>query len=216
MQTIKETRTHPDAKVLADLKKRKLIRMQKVISFKAHKGPKFALEIPEEATDLTAEMIASGSWKTATFKPYNFKAQGAVQNSGALHPLNKVRAEFREIFFEMGFEEMPTSKYVFTIDPSRIFVYSRTDGRSQVCRVGVLELRRSLRTAATSSTRSSGHLLHLRPQDGAQTTAGWARGQGGLCSLLGKCEGGTPGQCPKSAPHCWNMPFVGLGRRPNG
>ncbi|KAI1446488.1 tRNA synthetases class II core domain (F)-domain-containing protein [Annulohypoxylon stygium] len=112
LQTIKETRTYPDAKLLADLRKRKLIRMQKIISFKIHKGPKFALKIPEEATDLTADMIATGSWKTATFKPYNFKASGADQHPGALHPLNKVRAEFRQIFFEMGFEEMPTDKFV--------------------------------------------------------------------------------------------------------
>ncbi|KAI6087913.1 tRNA synthetases class II core domain (F)-domain-containing protein [Hypoxylon rubiginosum] len=112
MQTIKETRTYPDAKLLVDLKKRKLIRMQKIISFRIHKGPKFALKIPEEATDLTADMITTGAWKTATFKPYNFKASGADQRAGALHPLNKVRAEFRQIFFEMGFEEMPTDKFV--------------------------------------------------------------------------------------------------------
>lgn len=110
--TIKETRTYPDAKVLADLKKRKLVKMQKVINFKIHKGPKFALEIAKEETDLTADMIASGAWKTATFKPYNFKALGADQNAGALHPLNKVRTEFRNIFFEMGFEEMPTNRFV--------------------------------------------------------------------------------------------------------
>ncbi|KAB5518064.1 putative phenylalanine--tRNA ligase beta chain [Coniochaeta sp. 2T2.1] len=110
--TIKNTRTHPDAKVINDLKKRKLVRLQKVISFKIHKGPKFALQMPEEATDLTAEMIASGSWKTATFKPYNFKALGATQPAGALHPLNKVRTELRHIFFEMGFEEMSTNRFV--------------------------------------------------------------------------------------------------------
>ncbi|XXG99110.1 subunit of tubulin prefoldin [Hypoxylon texense] len=112
MQTIKGTRTYPDAKLLIDLRKRKLVRMQKIISFRIHKGPKFALKIPEEATDLTADMITTGSWKTATFKPYNFKASGADQRAGALHPLNKVRAEFRQIFFEMGFEEMPTDKFV--------------------------------------------------------------------------------------------------------
>ncbi|KAF2739337.1 putative phenylalanine--tRNA ligase beta chain [Polyplosphaeria fusca] len=112
MQTIQNTKTLPDPKVLAELKKRKLVRMEKVITFKLHKGPKFALEIPEEAIDLTPEMIANGSWKTVTWKPYNFKARGADQYAGALHPLNKVRAEFRQIFFEMGFEEMPTDKYV--------------------------------------------------------------------------------------------------------
>ncbi|KAF4581205.1 phenylalanyl-tRNA synthetase alpha chain [Ophiocordyceps camponoti-floridani] len=113
LQKIKESRTG-DSKVLADLKKRKLIRMQKVITFRIAKGPKYALEMLQEETDLTADMIASGAWKTATFKPYNFKALGADQNAGALHPLNKVRHEFRQIFFEMGFQEMPTNKYVET------------------------------------------------------------------------------------------------------
>lgn len=100
--------------MLNDLKKRKLIKMQKIISFKASKGDKFALEIQKEETDLTADMLASGAWKTANFKPYNFNALGGDQHAGALHPLNKVRHEFRQIFFEMGFEEMPTNKYVET------------------------------------------------------------------------------------------------------
>ncbi|KAF5674000.1 phenylalanyl-trna synthetase alpha chain [Fusarium heterosporum] len=113
LQKIKETRTH-EPKILTDLRKRKLIKLQKIISFKIEKGSKFALEIQKEETDLTADMIASGSWKTANFKPYNFKALGADQNAGALHPLNKVRHEFRQIFFEMGFEEMPTNKFVET------------------------------------------------------------------------------------------------------
>jgi len=56
-------------------------------------------------------MLANGSWQTANFKPYNFKALGAGQNSGALHPLNKVRNEFRNIFFNQGFVEMPTARY---------------------------------------------------------------------------------------------------------
>jgi phenylalanyl-tRNA synthetase alpha chain len=113
LQTIKETRKH-ESKIIADLKKRKLVKMQKVISFKISKGPQFALEITKEETDLTAEMLTSGSWKTANFKPYNFKALGADQHAGALHPLNKVRHEFRQIFFEMGFVEMPTNQYVET------------------------------------------------------------------------------------------------------
>ncbi|EHL03361.1 putative Phenylalanyl-tRNA synthetase alpha chain [Glarea lozoyensis 74030] len=114
LQVIQKTSSHPDPKVITDLKKRKLVKMQKITSFKIHKGPKFALEIVKEETDLTADMLASGAWKTAAFKPYNFKSLGADQNAGALHPLNKVRHEFRQIFFEMGFEEMPTNRYVET------------------------------------------------------------------------------------------------------
>ncbi|KAI9811553.1 MAG: Phenylalanyl-tRNA synthetase, beta subunit, cytoplasmic [Thelocarpon impressellum] len=114
LQTIQKTRTHPDPKVILDLRKRKLVTLQKVISFEITKGPKYALELVKEETDLTPEMLASGSWKDLTFKPYNFKAMGAATPSGALHPLNKVRHEFRQIFFEMGFEEMPTNRFVET------------------------------------------------------------------------------------------------------
>ncbi len=59
LKIIQETRTHPDPKVIADLKKRKLVKMVKVISYKITKGPEFALEIPREETDLTADMLAS-------------------------------------------------------------------------------------------------------------------------------------------------------------
>ncbi|KAL8811626.1 MAG: hypothetical protein Q9223_000131 [Gallowayella weberi] len=114
LQTIQQTRTHPDPKVLSDLRKRKLVTMQKMISFEIKKGPKFAKEFVKEETDLTADMLATGAWKSVKLKPYNFKAMGAPTMSGALHPLNKVRQEFRQIFFEMGFEEMPTNRYVET------------------------------------------------------------------------------------------------------
>ncbi|OJJ46994.1 hypothetical protein ASPZODRAFT_131911 [Penicilliopsis zonata CBS 506.65] len=112
--TVKRTQALDDQKAVTDLKRRKLIALQKVISFKISKGPKFAREFVKEETDLTAEMLANGSWKTAQLKPYNFKAKGALTPSGALHPLNKVRQEFRNIFFEMGFEEMPTNRFVET------------------------------------------------------------------------------------------------------
>jgi len=112
LQQIQETKSLSDAKTLADLRKRKLVTLSKVISYTVRKGPKYAKEIPVEVTDLTADMLASGAWQTANFKPYNFKALGAAQNAGALHPLNKVRAEFRNIFFYQGFVEMPTGRYV--------------------------------------------------------------------------------------------------------
>ena len=112
--TVKNTQTLNDQKALTDLKRRKLVALQKVISFKISKGPKFAREFVKEETDLTAEMLMNGSWKTAQLKPYNFKAKGAPTPAGAFHPLNKVRQEFRNIFFEMGFEEMPTNRFVET------------------------------------------------------------------------------------------------------
>ena len=114
LQTIQSTRTHPDKTVVADLRKRKLVSLQKIVTFKISKGPKYAAEFVKEETDLTADMLATAAWKTVKLKAYNFNAKGAPTPSGALHPLNKVRHEFREIFFEMGFEEMPTNRYVET------------------------------------------------------------------------------------------------------
>ncbi|KAK2756972.1 Phenylalanyl-tRNA synthetase, beta subunit, cytoplasmic [Arachnomyces sp. PD_36] len=114
LEEVRKTKTHPDPKVVAELRKRKLVVMAKALNFKFSKGPKYAREFVKEETDLTVEMLASGAWKTAELKPYNFKALGAHTESGALHPLQKVRAEFRQIFFEMGFEEMPTNRYVET------------------------------------------------------------------------------------------------------
>lgn len=109
---IQKEGTLADAKELADLKKRKLVNKTKLLFFSISKGPEFALEIQKLETDLSIEMIQSGAWKTATFKPYNFSAEGTSPGAGALHPLNKVREEFRQIFFSMGFTEMPTAQYV--------------------------------------------------------------------------------------------------------
>ncbi|KAF9338314.1 Phenylalanyl-tRNA synthetase, beta subunit, cytoplasmic [Podila minutissima] len=107
---IRSTGTHSKPATLKDLQARKHVEKIKLISYKVAKGPKFSLTIEKQATDLTAEMLADGSWKTQTFKKYNFA--GNPPEGGHLHPLMKVREEFRKIFFELGFEEMPTNKYV--------------------------------------------------------------------------------------------------------
>jgi phenylalanyl-tRNA synthetase alpha chain len=45
-------------------------------------------------------------------QPLNLEAMGVPPQAGHLHPLMKVRADFRQIFLEMGFSEMPTNNYV--------------------------------------------------------------------------------------------------------
>jgi len=101
-----------DDKVLTDLKKRKLVAKEVVKSYLLSKGDRFKLTIEKPEADLTSEMIASGSWKTKKFKEYNFNALGITPTSGHLHPLMKVRTEYRKLFLEMGFSEMPTNQYV--------------------------------------------------------------------------------------------------------
>lgn len=47
-------------------------------------------------------ILCRGTWKDKTFKEYNFNALGVMPPCGHLHPLLKVRAEYRQIFLEMG------------------------------------------------------------------------------------------------------------------
>ncbi|KAK6188247.1 hypothetical protein SNE40_004469 [Patella caerulea] len=97
---------------IAEFKKRKLVSEEKLTSYIVTKGEDFTLNVSKPEVDLTAEMIASGSWKTKNFKPYNFDALGVPPQGGYLHPLLKVRTQFRQIFLEMGFSEMPTNSFI--------------------------------------------------------------------------------------------------------
>jgi len=97
---------------LAELKKRSLAAPTAIKSVRIGKGDMFASWGQKAVADLTHEMLVKGTWKDAAFKPLNLSAAGKPPTGGALHPLMKVRSMFREIFLEMGFEEMQTNKYV--------------------------------------------------------------------------------------------------------
>eukprot|EP00744_Colponema_vietnamica_P003335 GILI01005130.1.p1 GENE.GILI01005130.1~~GILI01005130.1.p1 ORF type:complete len:501 (+),score=192.52 GILI01005130.1:92-1594(+) len=97
---------------LDNLKKRKLVAQQVYKTFRVAKGPQFSLTRHKAVADLTHEMIVSGSWKSTEFKSLNFNADGKDPAGGHLHPLLKVRAQFRTILLEMGFAEMPTNNFV--------------------------------------------------------------------------------------------------------
>ncbi|KAG5437612.1 hypothetical protein PCANB_000649 [Pneumocystis canis] len=112
LKIIEENGTHPDSNVIIGLRKRKLLEKRKKISFSVKKGPKFSLSITEKIADLTTAILQSKLYESLEFKPYNFNTQGISPSSGSLHPLLKMREEFRQIFLELGFEEMPTNKFV--------------------------------------------------------------------------------------------------------
>lgn len=95
-----------------DYKKRKLLQETVTKSFIISKGKEFSTTLQKLEADLTADMLANGLWNTLKFKPYNLDALGTIPDAGFLHPLLKVRTEFRNIFLEMGFAEMPTNNFV--------------------------------------------------------------------------------------------------------
>ncbi|TBU10876.1 alpha subunit of phenylalanine--tRNA ligase [Hamiltosporidium tvaerminnensis] len=100
--------------MLNSLIKRKLIVKKKKIEYSIFRGVNYCNEIEKLETDLTHKMVLDGSYKAKSFKSYNFDSSGILPMAGELHPMMKIREEFRKIFLEMGFEEMPTNRYVET------------------------------------------------------------------------------------------------------
>ncbi|GLU02907.1 hypothetical protein SLE2022_201390 [Rubroshorea leprosula] len=94
------------------LKARKLIVPQTWKGYSVKKGPNYAPKRKKVATDLTRENLQRGDWKELEFKEYNFNAKGPPAEAGHLHPLLKVKDQLKNIFLQMGFEEMPTNNFV--------------------------------------------------------------------------------------------------------
>lgn len=67
---------------------------------------KKGIEIKEEISQLTPELIKSGKWKKAILRPYDIRSFAPVIHIGKRHPLSQLIDKIREIFLEMGFTEI--------------------------------------------------------------------------------------------------------------
>ena len=57
--------------------------------------------------DILQWLTIRDGWKQEQFKQYNFKAMGLPVGGGHLHPLMKVRTEFRRVLMDMGYVMLP-------------------------------------------------------------------------------------------------------------
>ncbi|MHB8605449.1 MAG: phenylalanine--tRNA ligase subunit alpha [Thermoplasmatota archaeon] len=64
------------------------------------------IEIKEEVSQLTPELIGSGKWRDVDIRPYDVTAFAPVATGGKKHPLRQVIDDVRAIFLEMGFSEI--------------------------------------------------------------------------------------------------------------
>lgn len=108
---VKGGETLPDADV-KNLTRRKLATKKPGTYFQLAKGPNYQPEFKKQEASLTKEMLASGSWQQTPPRAVNLDSLGSAVGGGYFHPLLKVRAEFRRILMCMGFEEMPTNRWV--------------------------------------------------------------------------------------------------------
>ncbi|MEM3549777.1 MAG: phenylalanine--tRNA ligase subunit alpha [Candidatus Bathyarchaeia archaeon] len=64
------------------------------------------LEVVEEVTQLTPELIITRRWKAVKLTRFNVEAPGPAFHPGKTHPLQQIIQRAREIFLEMGFTEI--------------------------------------------------------------------------------------------------------------
>ncbi|MDH5754503.1 MAG: phenylalanine--tRNA ligase subunit alpha, partial [Candidatus Bathyarchaeota archaeon] len=64
------------------------------------------LEVAEEVSQLTPELIMTKKWRETKLRKFNVTAPGPTVYPGKVHPLQQIIQRAREIFLEMGFTEI--------------------------------------------------------------------------------------------------------------
>ncbi len=67
---------------------------------------KKGVEIVEEISQLTPELIRTGRWRKAKLRRFDVTAPGPIIYPGKIHPAQQIIQRVREIFLEMGFTEI--------------------------------------------------------------------------------------------------------------
>jgi phenylalanyl-tRNA synthetase alpha chain len=98
--------------VLETLRKRNLVEIEEKVyrelelTEEGWRIAKKGLEIAEEVTQLTPELIVSGRWRNVKLTRFDVTTPGPSVYPGKTHPLQQIIQRAREIFLEMGFTEI--------------------------------------------------------------------------------------------------------------
>ena len=109
-----------DPKIIKDLKGRKGMIKEVIETVReirltddGIKAARSGIEIKEEITEVTDEIIQSGKWKDVEFRKYDVQTFAPAVYTAKKNPLTRLGNEVRRMFTEMGFSEM-SSEYVQT------------------------------------------------------------------------------------------------------
>jgi len=97
---------------VAVLKRRKLIETKErsiyelELTKEGWKLVKKGLEVAEEISQLTPELIITKKWRETKLRKFDVTARGPTVYPGKVHPLQQIIQRAREIFLEMGFTEI--------------------------------------------------------------------------------------------------------------
>jgi phenylalanyl-tRNA synthetase alpha chain len=64
------------------------------------------IEIVEEVSQLTPELVMTGRWRKVKLRRFNVTASGPTVYPGKIHPLQQIIQRVKEAFLEMGFTEI--------------------------------------------------------------------------------------------------------------
>lgn len=65
-----------------------------------------SVEVSDGITELTPEFIKSGAWKGKDIRPYDIQTEAPRSFAAKSHPLSQIIEEIREIFVQLGFQEI--------------------------------------------------------------------------------------------------------------
>jgi phenylalanyl-tRNA synthetase alpha chain len=88
------------------IKEKELITSTIILTEHGKKVVETGFEIQEEISQITSAVIKNSEWKQKTIRPYDIHAFAPALYGGKPHPLVKLISEIRQIFVEMGFQEI--------------------------------------------------------------------------------------------------------------
>ena len=88
------------------LKEKEIITSIIILTDEGGKIAQSGLELKEEISQITADIIKKGSWKNKAIREYDIHAFAPSIYGGKPHPLISLIQDIRTIFLEMGFEEI--------------------------------------------------------------------------------------------------------------
>jgi phenylalanyl-tRNA synthetase alpha chain len=88
------------------IKEKELITSTIILTDLGKKIVETGFEIQEEISQVTSAVIKNSEWKQKTIRPYDIHAFAPAIYGGKPHPLVKLISEIRQIFVEMGFQEI--------------------------------------------------------------------------------------------------------------
>ncbi len=105
-QEIEKNTIKPLASRKNVIKEKDLISSSVTLTDSGKKIVDAGFEIREEISQVTSAIIKNDEWKQKTIRPYDIHAFAPALYGGKAHPLVKLISEIRQIFVEMGFQEI--------------------------------------------------------------------------------------------------------------